>query len=237
MSSSYFRFKQFTVWHDQCAMKVGTDGVLLGALASPKTGLRFLDVGTGSGLIAMMLAQRFPKARIDAIDIDEDAINQAKTNIDKSIFANRIEVSLRDFCEMRSSLTMYDLIVSNPPFYTENTSCPDRQRDIARHADSLPFATLARNASEMLSENGVFTVVIPTQNASDFIQECSYCGMFLSERTDIQTTPRKDVKRCILAFTKKCSNNSKISTLMMRTEYGDWSEEYKQLTKDFYLNL
>lgn len=236
MSSNNFRFKQFTVWHDRCAMKVGTDGVLLGALASPIESTRFLDVGTGTGLIAMMLAQRFPEATIDAIDIDESAVNQAKVNIGNSIFANRIKVIHSDFCEKKCSSAKYDLIVSNPPFYIEDTSCPDRQRNIARHADSLPFTTLARNASELLAENGVFTVVIPAQNASDFIQECSSCGLFLSERTDIKTTPRKEVKRSVLAFTKSM-NSTKFSTLMMRAEDGEWSEEYKHLTKDFYLNL
>lgn len=236
MPNSYFQFKQFTVWHDRCAMKVGTDGVLLGALASPIASTRFLDVGTGTGLIAMMLAQRFPKALIDAIDIEESAVFQAKENIRKSPFANRIEVHLGNFCNIKHEFNKYDLIICNPPFYREDTSCPNKLRNTARHTTSLPFGSLARNASAMLTENGIFTVVIPTQAAPDFISECSSCKLYLRERTDIKTTPQKEAKRSILAFTK-CASATKLSTLLMRTEDGEWSQEYKQLTKDFYLNL
>lgn len=236
MANDFFRFKKFTVWHNLCAMKVGTDGVLLGAMASAENNTRILDIGTGSGLVALMLAQRFPKAHIDAIDIDEGAVKQATENVCKSIFADRIDVTLKDFRYIKHNLMKYDLIVSNPPFYDEDTSCPNKQRNTARHTTSLPFADLIKNASALLSENGVFTVVIPTQSTPSFIQECSSCGLFLTERTDIKTTSRKEARRSVLAFSSY-RKEEKISTLMLRNEEGEWSEEYKFLTKDFYLNL
>ena len=144
MANPYFQFKKFTVWHDKCAMKVGTDGVLLGEWASTERCQRILDVGTGTGLIALMLAQR-STAILDAIDIDSDACLQAQENIAKSPFANRIQVYQTSLSEyMPDENIKYDLIVSNPPYFIDSLKCPDTKRNLARHTDTLSLPDLLR---------------------------------------------------------------------------------------------
>ena len=133
MSNPYFQFKQFTVWHDKCAMKVGTDGVLLGAWTSVESAHRILDIGTGTGLVALMLVQRsLPDANIVALEIDEAAVGQARENIIRSPWKERVEVVQADFRKYRSS-DKFDVIVSNPPYFVDSLECPDRQRTAARH--------------------------------------------------------------------------------------------------------
>lgn len=164
MSNPYFQFKQFTVWHDKCAMKVGTDGVLLGAWTSVESAHRILDIGTGTGLVALMLAQRsLPDANIVALEIDEAAVGQAR----KILFVRpkeRVEVVQADFRKYRSS-DKFDVIVSNPPYFVDSLECPDRQRAAARHNDSLTYEDLLEGVSGLLTENGFFTVVIPADVA------------------------------------------------------------------------
>ena len=137
MPNPYFSFKQFTVYHDRCAMKVGTDGVLLGAWTDVSGARDILDIGTGTGLIALMLAQR-SEAHIVAVDIDEDAVKQAKENVEKSPWPGRIEVERHDICCFNSDIR-YDVIVSNPPYFFNSLKCPDGQRNIARHTVGLNF--------------------------------------------------------------------------------------------------
>ena len=136
MPNPYFQFKRFTVYHDRCAMKVGTDGVLLGAWTDVSSSQQILDIGTGTGLIALMLAQRNVTAHITAIDIDEEAIEQAQGNIAASPWKNRIEVMKQDFCQY-SANRLFDTIVSNPPYFNQSLKGPDSQRNTARHTDSL----------------------------------------------------------------------------------------------------
>lgn len=235
MPTPFFRFKQFTVRHDKCAMKVGTDGVLLGCVANGEKALSVLDVGTGTGLVALMIAQRFPEAKITAIDIDSDAVEQARENVEASCFAKRIEVREQDFNNIECWSSKYDLIVSNPPFYEENVSCPDARRDAARHTDSLPLERLIKNAATLLNEGGVFAVIIPQQRASDFILNCSLNKLYLWRRTDVKTTPKKMAKRTILQFTNKMVE-SHTETLMLNDESGKRSVQYQKISKDFYLD-
>lgn len=234
MANDYFRFKQFVVRHDRCAMKVGTDGVLLGCAVSGENASRALDVGTGTGLIAMMLAQRFPGLRVDAVDVDEAAVAQARENVMESVFGERICVERMDFNDVEHWERKYDLIVSNPPFYEEKVGCPDKQRDAARHTDSLPFERLIENAAKLLNEDGVFAVIIPSGRAADFILNCSLNRLYLFSRIDVKTTPRKEAKRCILQFSTRM-RATETETLLLNNEKGERSEQYKELTKDFYL--
>ena len=142
MSNPFFQFKQFTIRHDKCAMKVGTDGVLLGAWAGTESCSRILDVGTGTGLIALMLAQR-SKAVVDAIDIDADACLQAQENAESSLFAGRINVFHSDLADFAQASThLYGLIVSNPPYFVDSLKCPNLQRNTARHTDTLTLEDL-----------------------------------------------------------------------------------------------
>ena len=167
-------------------MKVGTDGVLLGAWACPHTEqplpMKCLDIGTGTGLIALMLAQRFPTASITGIDIDDASIEQAKENVEASPFRGQILIKKQDFNIINLHSNKYELIVSNPPFYKEETLGGKQARDAARHTTSLPFNTLVENASKMLSENGVFSVIIPYAEAPSFISICAFNKLYLHRR-------------------------------------------------------
>ena len=255
MPNSFFRFKQFTVRHDRCAMKVGTDGVLLGAWASPILNeewakatevmeqgaiaphLNILDVGTGSGLIALMLAQRFPNSYIEGIDIDDASILQATENVAESAFCERIVISKRDYSDIEQFCNKYDLIVSNPPFYKENTLGGNTARDTARHTSFLSFETLISNTSKLLLPSGIFCVIIPYQSAADFISICVQEKLYLTRRMDIKSTPQKPPNRTMLAFSPMGGYNNKEATKIL-TLYDDGnqrSKEYSAMTKDFYL--
>lgn len=245
MSNPYFKFKQFVVWHDKCGMKVGTDGVLLGCLAGKDADLslfptfsKALDIGTGTGLIALMLAQRFPKTKIIAIDIDPNAVIQAKENIAASIFSNRIDILEMDFTSsyniLNESVGQFDLIVSNPPFYEEDTFSANFQTNIAKHSQSLPFSELLEGTASLLSDDGLFCVILPYSSALSFISEAVQYQLFLYDRYNIKNSIAKDFKRSVLTFSKKCLSTN-IHTLMLRNSKNEYSEQYKELTKDFYL--
>jgi len=229
-----FEFKQFTIDDSACAMKVGTDGVLLGAWTPVEGARKALDIGTGSGLIALMLAQRNADLLIDAVDIDEAAIIQARQNIDASPFSSQVKAEVCDILEMPTE-KKYDLIVSNPPFYQEQTSCPDKKRDTARHTASLPFDSLIAKAKELMEQEGTFSVIIPTSSVIDFIGSAAQHRLYLTRRTDIHTTPRKQPKRTLLSFQLK-STDTIFEKLFMRDDTNAFSEQYKALTSDFYLD-
>ena len=162
MSNPFFKFKRFTVYHDRCAMKVGTDGVLLGAWTDVEGVRSVLDVGTGTGLIALMLSQRCDAA-VQAIDIDEDAVIQARENVKNSPWPEQIEVRQEDVREFAETCgRRFDLIVSNPPYFTEKVMCPEQRRNAARHTEGLAFSELAAAVSALLAEQGRFSVVLPS---------------------------------------------------------------------------
>lgn len=216
-------------------MKVGTDGVLLGSWATVSHASTALDIGTGTGLIALMLAQRNPNLHIDALDIDPDAVAQAQENIADSPFHDRIKVHLQDFTLTSTISTLtYSLIISNPPFYTENTSCPDDKRDAARHTSSLPISSLMSGAASLLAPEGLFSLIIPTSLAPEVISEGAQHGLFLSRRTDVVTTPNKQPKRTLLEFSKH-QKETHHDILHIRDAHSNYTEAYKSLTQDFYL--
>ncbi len=239
MSTPDFRFKQFTIRHDRSAMKVGTDGVLLGAWAGSNfntisTPFRILDVGTGTGLIALMMAQRFPAANIVGIDIDEASLEQAKENVESTPFKTRISIEKQDFSDINSFSRQFDLIVSNPPFYTEDTLGGNQARDKARHTTSLPFEILVENATKLLTEEGLLSVIIPHQSAADFISICVANRLYLTRRLNIRSTERKSFNRVLLEFSTKMQP-SETNTLTLYDANNNRSPEYAQLTQDFYL--
>lgn len=240
MSTPDFRFKQFTIRHDRSAMKVGTDGVLLGAWArlpenkAISSCLRVLDVGTGTGLIALMLAQRFPDAMIDGIDIDTPSIEQAKENVDNSIFSTRINIQESDFSRLSCFSNKFDLIVSNPPFYKEETLGGNKARDAARHTSSLPFEKLISNAAKLMTDDGFFCVIIPFQSANDFISICVGNRLYLTRRTNIRSTERKPFNRAMLEFSTSIQPTENL-TLTLYDTNRQRTTEYKELTQDFYL--
>jgi len=215
-------------------MKVGTDGVLLGSWADVNGAHTALDIGTGSGLIALMLAQRNENLVVDAIDIDEDAVEQAKENINGCPFRDRISAFQADFTRYMGMNGRYDLIVSNPPFYVEHTSCPDIQRNVARHPSSLPLEKLMSGASHLLMPQGVFALIVPTSVSDDILTLAGKCGLNLCRRTDVITSPHKVAKRVLLEFSP-ASKEPVLTSLLIRNGDNEYSPEFRQLTSQFYL--
>lgn len=236
MPNPYFSFKQFTIHHDRCAMKVGTDGVLLGAWADVSAARRILDIGTGTGLIALMMAQRNPNARIVGIDIDREAVGQARENIADSPWQNRVEAALQDVRTYQPSMP-FDVIVSNPPYFVNSLKCPDGQRNTARHTDCLDFEDLTDSVSRLLSPQGTFSVIIPTDGMEDFLMSASHHELHLSRRTWVHTKPDAEPKRVLLAFSRSAEKNCAESHLVIELSRHVYSEEYTALTRDFYLKM
>lgn len=234
MPNTYFSFKKFTIHHDKCAMKVGTDGVLLGAWADVSESKNILDIGTGTGLISIMLAQR-SHAYITGIDIDSGAVEQAKENASASPWSDRIEICLADVNQYTPSLT-FDTIVSNPPFFIDSLKCPDQQRNTARHTDTLTMADLFGKAYCLLSANGHFSLIIPFDQTPQIIQTAERVGLYPSRHTKVHTRPGIPPKRSLLEFSKVQSicNEEDITIELERHVY---SEEYIALTKEFYLKM
>lgn len=235
MANEYFQFRQFTVWQDRCAMKVGTDGTLLGAWSRAPIGeCRILDIGTGTGLVALMMAQRFPKARIIAIDIDGDAVAQAQDNVMKSPFSAQIEVLQKDVRKMVDD-EGFDAIVSNPPYFVDSLACPDPQRTTARHTVSLSYSNLISAVNRLLKNRGIFSVIIPEWNLSDLQAESNVNGLFPSRIFHIHTTPKKNPKRCLIEFSRTIDYQPIINDVVLETLPNVKSEWYRQLTNEFYI--
>ncbi len=231
MGNDYFQFKQFTVRHDLCAMKVGTDGVLLGAVA--EGGDNILDIGTGTGLVAIMMAQRFPDAMVTGIDIDRAAVAQATANTELSPFADRIKTLQADFATFTTE-ERYNSIVCNPPFFDESLECPDQQRNMARHTSSLPFPTLIGKAAQLLTDNGVMTLIIPADRLQRIESESAYASLFITKRLFIRTVECKQPKRVILFLTKR-QPVEPITQTECLMENGARSKWYSTVCRDFYL--
>ena len=232
MSNTSFRFKQFCIRHDRCAMKVGTDGVLLGAWGNVD-GKSILDIGTGTGLIALMAAQRNPEAEVLGIDIDEAAVQQAKENIAGSPYYERVRCFWADVMILRPT-EQFDAILCNPPFFTEDTLPEDKGRALARNNKSMPFAQLIPKVATLLSDTGTFSVIIPSQCATEFVALCLAEGLHLQRRCLVHTTARKPPRRTMLTFTKSHSTCLE-QELCLNADDGSRSQAYSELTQDFYL--
>lgn len=233
-----FSFKQFTITQDRCAMKVGTDGVLLGAwtplINNPYS---ILDIGTGTGLIALMLAQRSNAEQIDAIEIDDDAYEQATENFENSPWNDRLycyHAGLDEFVDEVEE--EFDLIVSNPPFYTDDFKSGDSQRDNARFEDSLPFDELVEAADFFLSDNGIFSLIVPFKEEEKIIDLCKERGLFPLKITRVKGTPNSEIKRSLLAFCR-IEQVPLTDELVIETARHEYTNEYIELTKDFYLKM
>lgn len=236
-----FQFKQFSVQQDRCAMKIGTDGVLLGAWCSidaePET---ILDVGTGTGVIAMQLAQRSMAEVIDAVEIDSNAYEQAVENFENSDWGDRLFCYHSSFVDLVSELVeeeeTYDLIVANPPFYTDDYETKDAIRNKARFTSSLSFDSLLSGVRAILSETGIFSVVIPCKEEEKFIQLASNLDLHLVRRCRVRGTSNTEFKRSLLEFSQQ-KNAVQEESLTIEIDRHLYTEEYMNLVKDFYLNM
>lgn len=235
MANSYFQFKKFTIYQDKCAMKVGTDSVLLGVMAPVMSATNILDIGTGTGIIALMLAQRNDTAKITTIEIDDEASKQAKENVAASLWKERINIITGDFKHYQF-LQKFDCIVSNPPFYTEDLKCHDPLRNMARHTDSLTFDALLRGVRLLLLDRGLFTVIIPSSQIESFVDTAYVYGLYLFSQITIYSKQQKVSKRSILVFsTAKQSVQHEV--LVIHSDDGTYTAEFKALMHDFYLRL
>lgn len=234
MPNPYFKFKRFTVYHDLCAMKVGTDGVLLGAWTDVSISKNILDIGTGSGLIALMLAQRC-EASITAIDIDADAVKQARINIQNSDWKDRMTVFHTDLCDFTSTC-LFDTIVSNPPYFADSLKSTDSQRNKARHNDTLTLNQLFANVNRLLHPEGEFSLISPFEQNDTIIGTAKEYGFYPTRHTKIITRPGLPPKRTLLAF-KRHPESYTPQELVIEFERHVYSEEYIALTKEFYLKM
>lgn len=234
MINREFVFKRFSILQDRCAMKVGTDGVLLGAWA--EGGKHILDIGTGTGLIALMMAQRFDEAQIDAIDIVSAACNQAQENVRRSVFGDRISIENSPLQSFRPRAGLYDAIVCNPPFFVDSLKSPDPARNTARHADSLPFDQLAKCASALLSADGKFSLVLPSASAEAFTFEATVSGLYLGRLIEVSTVSGKPSSRVLMTFYKRRPEALERYTEHLMETDGSRSSWFADLTKDFYLS-
>ncbi len=234
--SKPFRFKQFEVYQDRCAMKVGTDGVLLGAWTQcdvePR---RILDIGSGTGLIALMMAQKFSEAQNESVEFDPEAFAQCTENFALSPWKNRLAAKRSDFKSFVSP-HKFDLIISNPPFYTEDSKSPDTSRQMARSASSLTYEHLLKGVSALLSEAGSFSVVIPFKEEGVFLSIASKLKLFPNRITRVRGQADKPIKRSLMSFGfgKKTYLEDELVIEISRHIY---TAEYIQLTQDFYLGM
>lgn len=220
-------------------MKVGTDGVLLGAWAPiDHHPFSVLDIGAGTGLIALMLAQRTTAEQIDALEIDDDAYEQTVGNFESSSWADRLfcyHAGLDEFVDEPED--EYDLIVSNPPFYSEDYKTNDNQRDLARFQDAMPFDELVEAADLFLSENGVFAVIIPFKEETKFVALAKDFELFPFKITRVKGTPQSEIKRSLLAFGRDAALEPLVSELIIENSRHDYTSDYIGLTKEFYLKM
>lgn len=229
-----FRFKQFAVSDRRCGMKVGTDGVLLGAWAEAPaaTGrLRILDAGTGCGVIALMMAQRYANAEITAVEINEDALDDAAYNIAASPWADRISIVDSDFRDIDGR---YDLIVSNPPFFVNGEVAPDSSRAQARHATGLSPMSLIEWSAEHIAENGKLAFIAPVELSDDITVKAVFSRMTIVRRVDVITSKRRGITRTLWELSPSASaGTSAIAKGLLAVN----SPEYIEITKDFYLHF
>lgn len=238
MPNDTFEFKKFKIRQDRCAMRVSTDAVLLGAWVIPNGSKSILDIGTGTGVIAMMLAQKSP-AKITAIDIDPQSTSQAQENVAGSIFRDQVEVIHTSFQDLtKHSDLKFDLIVTNPPYFVDSLKSSSDSKATARHADSLSFDDLISGVKKLLNEKGKFCLILPTKEAQLFREMAQAKGLYLSKLMRIRTRMEKETeKRHLMQFEFKESEFSESTLVIEADNNRKYTPEYMELTKDYYINF
>jgi tRNA1Val (adenine37-N6)-methyltransferase len=237
MANNYFSFKQFTIFHDKCAMKVGTDGVLLGAWVNVSHAASILDVGTGSGLIAIMVAQRSATAVVDAVEIDEMASQQARENVAACPWKNRITIIHDSFQHYAANTSArYDLVACNPPFFHNALKPPVSSRSVARHDTSLSYESLLYYTTKILANEGKLAVIIPAFELIRLTEQAYLQDLFVSKILRIKPLPEKSDTRCLVELIRDRYAQCEDCSLTIRNkDLITYTAEYKSLTRDFYL--
>ena len=230
-----FRFKQFQICQDQAAMKVGTDGVLLGAWTQIGNAQTALDVGTGTGLLALMLAQRNANLQIDAVELDSQAAKQAQCNVQVSLWKDRINVFNVDFQQFKTNIR-YDLIISNPPFFDEQTLSPAKQRQMARHTVHLDIQTLLSKSAALLSPKGRLSIIYPATKYDEILRVATQNNLFINRLTFVKGNAKVKPKRILIELSRQQINTEE-NTLVIERERHVYTDAYVELTKDFYLKM
>ncbi|MEP3481148.1 MAG: methyltransferase [Fuerstiella sp.] len=234
--SEPFRFKQFSVADDRCGQKVGTDSILLGSWATATNVHRVLDIGTGSGLLALMQAQRFSNAKITAIEIDSSAFEQAQQNFSSSPWANRLTATHADARQF-TSVKSFDLIVCNPPYFEASFRSDHGSRTIARHEDRLTFADLTKVAATLLNQQGRFCAVLPFDRAFEFTDIATQHQLHLVRRCDVRPTPSSEPKRSLLAYGLQKTEVVDSKDLVLEESRHQYAAGYVKLAKEFLLKM
>lgn len=228
-----FHYKQFDIRQDNAAMKIGTDGTLLGAWTNVSGAHHIVDIGTGTGVIALMLAQRNPTAKITGIEICEQAVIDAEYNVKKSPWSTRVSIintSLQTFAPNQK----YDLIVSNPPFFENSLKSPSGKRSTARHTDSLSYLDILQFASDNLIDDGRLSMILPIENAQNCIEKAQEFDLHLERECTVRPTPNKKPHRKVFELSKKAQNPIKETLTIETGKRHDYTAEYIALTKEFY---
>ncbi|MDR2424377.1 MAG: tRNA (adenine(22)-N(1))-methyltransferase TrmK [Prevotellaceae bacterium] len=236
MANDFFKFREFTVKQDKTAMKVGTDSVVFGScLTVCGNESRILDVGTGTGLLALMAAQRFTSAQIVAVEIDPSACEQARQNVENSKWGNRISVV---HCDVRqyADAEQFDLIIANPPYFSNSLKSPNPKKNFARHDDFLSLHNLIDCVVKLLSETGRFALIIPAERAANFAELAGDKALFPLRKINICPTTDKPSSRVIFEFSRLAANCME-TTLILGTASGEYSDQYRRLTKDYIMPL
>lgn len=240
MPRSYqpFRFKQFSIAHNQSIFKVGTDGVLLGAWANIGGAKTIIDIGTGSGLIAIMCAQRNNNAQIIGVEVDENSANQAKENASVSPWINRIKIanqSIQDFT--KSNTIKFDHLISNPPYFIDGTISSNQAKAQTRHTNLLPFNDLVKATKQLLQASGKASFILPVEEAKIFTYQCTEHQLYLNRLCEVRPLINKKVERWLMEFSFCKTSIEKTELIIQHQGRNNYTDDYKKLTGDFYLGM
>ena len=235
--NTYFQFKQFRIEQKLSAMKVGTDAVLLGAWSNPKDAVTILDIGSGTGILSLMMAQR-TKAGITAIELDKNSCLDAKINFANSTWADRIVLINEDILDfVKKSPVKFDFIICNPPYFSNGTESPSLERGTARHQKVLTLNELAKIGKELLTSDGKLALILPVEEGEQFIRLTATVNLFLNRLTRVKPNPIKPVRRLLMEFSNQMQIVDESVLMLEHEKHHDYTDEHRELTKDFYLKF